>query len=83
MLQLRNQLREAHREISRLKKELRQATGPHLAIDRTKLRTLRRQVAFHCHPDRGGDERLMQHMNALFDSLECSEWTEEVPTNAA
>jgi hypothetical protein len=48
-----------------------------------KLRALRRQVAFHCHPDRGGDERLMQSLNALFDYLECSARAAEPPTNLA
>jgi hypothetical protein len=83
MLQLRNQLREAHGEISRLKKELRQVTAPRGVVDRAKLRALRRQLAFHCHPDRGGDERVMQSVNALFDYLECSECAQEIPTNAA
>jgi hypothetical protein len=48
-----------------------------------KLRALRRQVSFHCHPDRGGDERLMQSLNALFDYLESSALAEDTATNAA
>ena len=30
---------------------------------------LRRDVAFYCHPDRGGDGNVMRRVNLLFDSL--------------
>jgi hypothetical protein len=34
------------------------------------LHELRRRLAFYCHPDRGGDQRLMQSINVLFDYLD-------------
>ena len=86
MLRLRDQLHEAHQEICRLKKELGQKTVPSRPSrlpGQTKLRALRRQVSFYCHPDRGGDERLMQNMNALFDYLESCERGLEIPIHAA
>jgi hypothetical protein len=52
-------------------------------VGQMKLRALRRQVSFYCHPDRGGDDRVMQSLNALFDYLECSAREQEPPTNAA
>jgi hypothetical protein len=73
MLRLRGQLHDARLEIRRLKDELGQRSAHPRIVGDIKLRTLRRQVAFYCHPDRGGDERLMQQINALFDDLECAE----------
>jgi hypothetical protein len=61
MVRLREELKEARLEIARLRKQLGDV----------ELRSLRRRVSFHCHPDRGGDERVMQRVNALFDHLEC------------
>jgi hypothetical protein len=83
MVRLRTQLDEAHREICRLRNELGQVTAPPPVGGKTTLRALRRQVSFHCHPDRGGDERLMQRVNALFDYLERSKWAQELPTHFA
>jgi hypothetical protein len=72
MVRLRAELQEAHREIGRLKRELGQVPAAPPVAGKTKLRVLRRQVSFYCHPDRGGDENLMKSLNALFDYLECS-----------
>jgi hypothetical protein len=73
MVRLRHQLQEAQGEIRRLQKELGLKKGPGRVpsiIGEVNLRSLRRQLSFHCHPDRGGDERLMKRVNALFDHLE-------------
>ncbi len=58
--------------IDKLKTELRIAR---LEIQRLTLDvpfdvvTLRRKIAFYCHPDRGGDADVMRNVNALFDAL--------------
>lgn len=68
--QMRDDLRQAHREIGALKRELR--SRPTKAIPPmpdSNLGSLRRMVSFYCHPDRGGDERLMRRLNVLFDFL--------------
>lgn len=72
MLRMRTELDEAHEEIVRLRQELavRQGNPPDVAGN--ELRSLRRQISFHCHPDRGGDDKLMRRVNELFDHLEQS-----------
>jgi hypothetical protein len=73
MVRLRRRLREAEGEIRRLQTELGLKKGlgpPPGIIGELNLRSLRRQLSFYCHPDRGGDERLMKRVNALFDHLE-------------
>ena len=69
---MKQQLQQAHREINRLKNELSKTPG-HRAKPELDLASLRRRVAFYCHPDRGGDTALMSALNGLFDYLECSE----------
>lgn len=68
-INLRTELLKAHDENARLKSELdksRQVTSDKSSFD---LLSLRRRVAFCCHPDRGGDIELMKDINLLFDSL--------------
>ncbi len=64
---MKNMLHEARLEIARLKRALasRERRGPQLDVA-----GLRREVAFYCHPDRGGDAELMCRLNILFDALE-------------
>jgi hypothetical protein len=74
MVRLRHRLQEAEGEIRRLQKELglrkKEIEPPPGIVGELNLRSLRRQLSFYCHPDRGGDERLMKRVNALFDHLE-------------
>ncbi len=67
-----------HSKIASLQKELREARRKIETLERrplvaqSELSFLRRGVAFHCHPDRGGDALLMRQVNCLFDLLEGS-----------
>ena len=70
--QMKDELRAAHREIARLKRSLSKRAARPLALPEGDLSSLRRNVAFHCHPDRSGDGELMRRLNVLFDYLECS-----------
>ena len=62
---LRGELREAREEIKSLRGRL--ATN---SIPQAELGSIRRQVSFYCHPDRGGNGLLMRRLNALFDILQ-------------
>ena len=70
--QMKSQLRAAHAEIARLKRRPRRAARPP-RLPEEDLSSLRRHVAFHCHPDRSGDGDLMRRLNVLFDYLEQSQ----------
>jgi hypothetical protein len=65
--QMRVQLTEANHKIARLHEALRVRS-----LSTAELSTLRRRVAYYCHPDRGGDAELMRRLNVLFDRLEAS-----------
>ena len=65
---MKQALSEARHEISRLHRQL---VHQRAQVSQEELATLRRRVAFRCHPDRGGDADLMSRLNLLFDSLEC------------
>jgi hypothetical protein len=67
--QLRRELREASRTIARLEQQLADQRWCSRAVSELDLASLRRGLAFHCHPDRGGDPSLMKNINALFDVL--------------
>lgn len=69
---MRENLRDAHSEIDRLSDELHIWETLCRAIPDLDLASLRRQTAFRCHPDRGGDEQLMSSLNVLFDFFEGS-----------
>ena len=70
--QMRNELSAAQREIARLRRKLSQRRQSQPAPD-LDLASLRRNVAFYCHPDRSGDGDLMRRLNVLFDYLESSQ----------
>lgn len=59
-------LQETQRENEVLRAQLALCTGPLPDID---LDALRRGIVFRCHPDRGGDTRLLQQVLELFDHL--------------
>lgn len=67
---LDTRLREAHGEIARLEGELARWRARYRAAQRIDVPWLRRQVAYYCHPDRGGDGNLMTSVNVVFDFLE-------------
>jgi len=69
-LHMKSSLREAQCEIARLRGELARLRLPRRRIPNSDMASLRRQVAYHCHPDRGGDAELMSNLNTLFDFLE-------------
>jgi hypothetical protein len=68
-IRLRSQLDEARSEIVRLRRKLATRQAPEL-VSGVEIGSLRRQVAYYCHPDRGGDHGLMSSLNTLFDMLE-------------
>ena len=67
---LRVNLRIARGEIARLEGELARLRPIRRAMPELDYASLRRRVAYHCHPDRGGSADLMSRLNALFDFLE-------------
>ena len=66
---LKTQLVKAQDENARLKSELEKSRQSSNNTSNFDLLSLRRRVAFRCHPDRGGDIELMKDINLLFDSL--------------
>jgi hypothetical protein len=72
-VQMQTELDAARREIARLKKSLAERAVRFPVLPETNLPSLRRHVAFYCHPDRSGDGELMRRLNVLFDYLECSQ----------
>ena len=68
-INLKTELLKAHDENARLKGELEKSRQPVNPASNFDLPSLRRRVAFCCHPDRGGDIELMKDINFLFDSL--------------
>ena len=70
---MKDELEAAHREIARLKQRLSPGRPPRNPIGDIDLPSLRRHVAFYCHPDRAGDGDLMRRLNVLFDYLEHSQ----------
>ena len=69
---LKDELDAAHREIARLEQELILRRPRPNPIGDLDLPSLRRHVAFYCHPDRSGNGDLMRRLNVLFDYLEQS-----------
>ncbi len=69
---MREDLRDAHTEIDRLSEELYIWEDLRGELPEIDLASLRRQAAFRCHPDRGGDAHLMSSLNVLFDFFEGS-----------
>ncbi len=67
---IKQELMHAKSEVRRLRKELARRPQTSLLLSLDELGALRRQVAFRCHPDRGGSGTLMQRLNVFFDSVE-------------
>ena len=72
IVRLKDELRESRLEVGRLQRELAAGKGPSPRTPGSGLNAMRREISFYCHPDRGGDNELMQRVNALFDYLEYS-----------
>jgi len=66
---IQNELRHVYDENNRLKNELEKSRSRHSGIPSLDLSSLRRRIAFLCHPDRGGDAELMKELNILLDFL--------------
>jgi hypothetical protein len=64
---MRSSLRDANSEITRLKSELARVSPQRSVMSKRDIAALRRRVAYHCHPDRGGDVEVMTDLNLLFD----------------
>lgn len=75
---LKRELMDARSEIRQLKAILAKERKLYPKLKGVKIDSLRRRVAFYCHPDRGGDAELMTNLNTLFDSLALFEY----PTTA-
>ena len=71
--QMRNELSAAQREIARLRRKLSEHRRSQPMAPELDLSSLRRNVAFYCHPDRSGNVDLMRRLNVLFDYLESSQ----------
>ncbi len=69
LFDLKAELREAHQKIAVLKQELATNRPDFRTMPESNLSGLRRDVAFYCHPDRGGNDLLMRRLNVLFDYL--------------
>lgn len=69
-MQLQQDLRAARLEISSLRRSLAELEPVTVELPELDLSSLRRHVAFYCHPDRSGDGELMMRLNVLFDYLE-------------
>ncbi len=67
---MERRLSDAKMEVAELKDQVAGWRSRHHSIRRLDVSSLRRQVAFQCHPDRGGDSNLMTRLNALLDVLE-------------
>jgi len=67
---MKTKLREKHHELARLRKMLAGIQAKSDELPEIDYGSLRRRTAFFCHPDRGGDQLLMQRLNVLFDFLE-------------
>lgn len=70
---IKGELAAAQQEIARLNRKLDNYEESAETLCALELTSLRRQVAYHCHPDRGGDSALMGRMNALFDMLQAAQ----------
>jgi len=67
---MRLELAEARAENHRLRAQMERQSTRRSPLRSGELAALRRAVAFHCHPDRGGDDQVMRQLNALFDHLQ-------------
>jgi len=77
---LRHELRDAKSENCRLRREIDRWRARFRPLGADDIASLRRSVAFYCHPDRGGNGELMSRLNALFDVLAGQELTTRIGT---
>jgi len=66
---LRRELEDVRGENSRLRQEVAVWRAQFRSLPVKEVAQLRRNVAYYCHPDRGGDADVMCKLNALFDFL--------------
>ena len=66
---IRSELQLARTENSQLRREIAFLRTQCKTIPNTDISSLRRGVAYYCHPDRGGDASLMAKLNTLFDMI--------------
>ncbi len=68
---MKTELLQANSENAKLKGDLAKWQSCR-DLPESEIASLRRRVAFYCHPDRGGDSDLMSRLNTLFDALTCT-----------
>jgi hypothetical protein len=68
--QLKTELQSALHQAAALRREVDGWRSRHRQLSRVDVPALRRRLAFHYHPDRGGDAELMSTLNAFFDAVE-------------
>ena len=66
---MKNRLRDVQCENTSLRGELARWRSQYSKMPEIDFASLRRRVAYFCHPDRGGDADLMSRLNNLFDLL--------------
>jgi hypothetical protein len=65
----KSELNNARIENNRLKRALKRQQSQNDITTEFDLPSLRRAVAFYCHPDRGGSDVIMSKVNTFFDFL--------------
>jgi hypothetical protein len=70
----KTELRKVLRDNVALTWKLNLRPPKYRGIPNIDLPSLRRQLTFYCHPDRGGDGELMRRIIELFDFLLASEY---------
>ncbi len=66
---MKDELHDMRSKNAALKEELAEWKSLYQDMSESDLPSLRRQVAYYCHPDRNGDAALMSRLNTLFDFL--------------
>jgi hypothetical protein len=66
---MKNELHDMRSKNAALEEKLAEWRSQYVAMSESDLPSLRRQVAYYCHPDRNGDASLMSRLNTLFDFL--------------
>ena len=67
---MRAELEEARYVVACLQSDSRHQRAKQREVNDVPVATLRRQIAYRLHPDRGGDAEIMARLNALFDLIE-------------
>ena len=66
---IRSELRDVQCENTVLKEKLAHWRSRCANVPQIDVPSLRRQVAYYCHPDRGGSTVVMSRLNFIFDYL--------------